>query len=262
MTGLEAKNLFFSYRNKNIVEDITFTVSTGGAWALIGRNGAGKSTLLKCFCGLLRPSRPESVLINGVPISKLSPREIALRVAYVPQGGNRPVPPFTVREYVVMARFPYRNFGTLPCQKDKNRVGDALDIAGISHLAGRMMSTLSGGEFQAALIAGAVCQETPFLLLDEPTTYLDPFHQENVRQIIERVHTERGTAVITVTHDVNFALSTHDNILALVDGKIFFCGTKEEFCIDAAGRLSKIFSVNFRAAECPNQKTVYYTEAD
>jgi len=111
-----------------------------------------------------------------------------------------------------------------------------------------MMNTLSGGEFQAALIAGAVAQETPFLLLDEPTAHLDPHHQKNIALMLKRIHTERGVSVITVTHDINFALSVHDNVLALVDGKTVFCGTKEEFRADAVKNLSRIFSVEFRAA--------------
>jgi len=245
MPCVSVENLCFSYNGKSILEDIAFTVNTGETWAIIGRNGVGKSTLIKCLCGLLSP-RQGDVLIDGVDITRMPPKELAKKIAYVPQGTNRPTPPFTVREYVGMALFPYSTgfMGQLS-NDNKKCVDDALELTDARHLADRSMNTLSGGEFQTALIAGAVAQSTPFLLLDEPTTHLDPFHRENIRQVTERVHKERGTAVVTVTHDVNFALSTHKNILAIVDGKIFFNGTKEVFCKDAVNNLEKIFSIKF-----------------
>jgi iron complex transport system ATP-binding protein len=256
MTGLEAKNVTFSYNDKPVVNDIGFAAAAGETWAVIGRNGAGKSTLLKCLCGLLRYHRG-SVLINNAPITRLTQREIALQIAYVPQGTNRPVPPFTVREYVLMARYPYHRMGEVSAKRDRDAVDEALVLTGTGCFAGRMMNTLSGGEFQIALIAGAVAQETPFLLLDEPTTHLDPRHQYDIRRVIERVHGRRGTTVITVTHDVNFALSAHNNVLALVDGKVFFSGSKKSFCADAVDNLSKIFSVEFCAVESPGRETFF-----
>jgi iron complex transport system ATP-binding protein len=246
---IEIKKLSFSYDNKKVIDDVTFTVNAGETWVIIGRNGVGKSTLLKCLCGLLKHQQGD-VLINGVDIAELTPREIAKQIAYVPQGINRQLPPFTIREYLMMARYPYSNgFWLTGNREDKKCIDDAMELTETVHLADRLMNTLSGGELQSALIAGAMAQGTPFLLLDEPTTYLDPYHQKNICQLIQRIHAQRGTAVITVTHDVNFALSTHNNILALVDGSIFSSGTKEKFCIDAVGNLKKIFSVDFSLTE-------------
>ncbi|MCL2218688.1 MAG: ABC transporter ATP-binding protein [Chitinispirillia bacterium] len=256
MTGLDAKNLSFSYNDKPVISGVSFAAAAGETWAVIGRNGAGKSTLLKCLCGLLRYNQG-TVSINNTPINKLTPREIALQIAYVPQGANRPVPPFTVREYVLMARYPYSKMGAISTRKDKDAADEALELTDTVHLAGRMMNTLSGGEFQTVLIAGAAAQETPFLLLDEPTTHLDPRHQEDIRRMTARVHERRGAAVITITHDVNFALSTHNNILALIDGRVFFRGTRDEFCAGAVSNLEKIFSVDFRAVDCPGQTTIF-----
>jgi len=259
MPKLETENLSFSYGGKDVIDNITFAADSGSAWAVIGRNGAGKSTLIKCLCGLLK-RRGGSVLIDGIPIDRLTPRELARKVAFVPQGNGRPAPPFTVREYVMMARFPYSHFLSPPNAQDKSRVDEALALTGTAKFANRAMNTLSGGEFQAALIAGAVAQDAPILLLDEPTTYLDPYHQENIRLLIERIHTQLGTIVVMVTHDVNLALSTCGNILALIDGKPFFCGTKNEFCSNAASNLSAIFSVDFRAVECPNNRAFFFVE--
>ena len=253
MSCVNAETLSFSYGGKSVLDAVAFTVNTGETWAVVGRNGAGKSTLIKCICGLLPPVKG-TVSIDGIDIAKTPPKELAKKIAYVPQGTNRPMPPFTVREYVGMALFPYST-GFMGRLSDNNKrsIDDALSLTDTGHLADRAMNTLSGGEFQTALIAGAVAQSTPFLLLDEPTTHLDPFHKENIRQVINRVHKERGTAVITVTHDVNFALSTHQNILAIVDGKIFFNGSRDEFCIDAVDNLERIFSVKFFKSNSLNQ---------
>jgi iron complex transport system ATP-binding protein len=258
MPCINAEKLCFSYSGKSVIEDIAFAVNIGETWAIIGRNGVGKSTLIKCLCGLLS-SIQGTVSIDGVNIAKMSPKELAKKIAYVPQGTNRPTPPFTVREYVGMALFPYNTgfMGRLS-NDNKKSIDDALSLTDADHIADRLMNTLSGGEFQTALIAGAVAQSTPFLLLDEPTTHLDPFHKENIRQVIERIHKERGTAVITVTHDVNFALSTHNNILAIINGKVFFNGTRDEFCIDAVDNLEKIFSIRFRKFD--GDKSAYFYE--
>ena len=261
MAALEARELSFSYKGKTVLENISFTVNSGETWAVIGRNGVGKSTLLKCLCALLKPSSG-NICIDNISISKLPPREIAKKIAYVPQGSAIVPPPFTVREYVMMARFPYRTFASLPSKDDKNRVDEALSLTGIEHLSNRMMNTLSGGELQTVLLAGAIAQSTPFLLLDEPTTYLDPCHQENVRIVIERIRARGDTSIITVTHDVNFALSCHDNILALVNGKTEFSGKKEQFCINASEHLSKIFSVKFGVTSVydNDERMIYFTQ--
>jgi len=263
MPCISAEKLYFSYGGKSVIEDIAFTVGGGETWAVVGRNGVGKSTLIKCLCGLLSPGQG-NVSIDGIGITKMPPRDLAKKIAYVPQGANRPAPPFTVREYVGMALFPYSVgfMGRLSNEKQKC-VDDALALTDTKRLAGRVMDTLSGGEFQIALIAGAVAQSTPFLLLDEPTAHLDPYHRENIRQTIERVHKERGTAVVTVTHDINFALSTHKNILAMVDGKVFFNGTKDVFCVNAVNNLEKIFSIKFSAVDVQGDgtQTAYFCDS-
>ncbi|MDR2591377.1 MAG: ABC transporter ATP-binding protein [Chitinispirillales bacterium] len=258
MSCINAETLSFSYGGKSVLEDVALTVNTGETWAVVGRNGVGKSTLIKCLCGLLSPVQG-TVSIDGIDIAKTPPKELAKKIAYVPQGVNRPTPPFTVREYVSMALFPYGT-GFMGRLSDDNKKGvdDALSLTDTDRLADRTMNTLSGGELQSALIAGAVAQSTPFLLLDEPTTHLDPFHKKNIRQVIERIHKERGTAVITVTHDVNFALSAHKNILAIINGKIFFNGSRDKFCIDAVNNLEKIFSIKFNAVGVDEK--VYFCE--
>jgi len=258
MPCVNAEKLSFSYGGKSVIEEVSFAVNGGETWAVVGRNGVGKSTLIKCLCGLLSPTQG-NVLIDGIDIAKTPPKELAKKIAYVPQGTNRPSPPFTVREYVGMALFPYNTgfMGRLSSDNEKS-VDDALALTDTRRLADRTMNTLSGGEFQTALIAGAVAQSTPFLLLDEPTTHLDPYHKDHIKQMIKRIHRERGTAVITVTHDINFALSTHQKILAIVDGKIFFNGIRDVFCVDAVNNLEKIFLIRFNAVDV--DKNIYFCD--
>lgn len=259
--NISAKNLRYSYNNKNVLENINFSIAAGETWAIIGRNGAGKSTLLKCLCGLLAPQKNcGEIFVNERDIKNIEQREIAKIISYVPQGHGRHAPPFTVREYVSMARHPYRNFMAGLTKDDQEVINNALEITDTAHLIGRAMPTLSGGELQSALIAGAVAQDTPFLFLDEPTTFLDPYHQEKIYRALLRVHNTRNAAIITVTHDINFALIAHDNILALVDGKIFFCGSKKDFCDNALDNLCKIFNVNFACANVANNvnEKIYY----
>ncbi|MFP4014916.1 MAG: ABC transporter ATP-binding protein [Chitinispirillaceae bacterium] len=259
MSTIEARDICFYYGRREILKNVSFTVGEGEAWAVIGRNGAGKTTLLKCLCGLVRP-QSGSVDVGGAALSKLSPRDAAKLVAYVPQGSSRVPPPFTVRQFVGMARYAYSGF-LLPADSEcEKSVGEALALTDTEHLSGRMMDTLSGGEFQSVLLAGAVAQGASVLLLDEPTTFLDPGHQENVRIILQRINSEHGTAVVTVTHDINFALSVHSHILALSDGRVIFQGEKSSFDSRGTRLLSELFSVDFSRVSLGESRFMYHME--
>lgn len=261
MSSIEARNVSFSYGRREILKKVSATVGKGEAWAIIGRNGAGKTTLIKCLCGLVKPESG-SVEVGGAALSRLSPREAAKLVAYVPQGSSRVPPPFTVGQFVRMARYSYSGF-LLPADSEcEKSVGEALALTDTEHLCGRMMGTLSGGEFQSVLLAGAVAQGASVLLLDEPTTFLDPGHQENVRSIIRRINSERGTAVVTVTHDINFALSVHSHVLALSEGRVIFQGEKSVFDSRGTGLLSDLFSVNFSRVSLGKSRFIYHMEGE
>ncbi len=254
--ALEARELAVRYRDKAVLDKVSFKVNQGESWAVIGRNGAGKSTLLKCLCGLIRPERG-SVKINDKMLAQLSYAEIARKVAFVPQGNDRTVPPFTVEKFVRMSRFAYNTWFQSFSEDETRLTRDALELTDTAHLSKRMMNTLSGGELQSVLLAGAVAQDTPFLLLDEPTTFLDPCHQEQVANILERVKSERNSAVITVTHDINFALSTHSHLMGLSGGKTVFSGTKESFAMKDTDLLTKLFSVDFSKVALADGACVY-----
>lgn len=230
-----------------ILSDISVTVGAGERWAVIGKNGAGKSTLIKCMAGLL-PAGGGEIRLEGQKLADVKPRQRARRIAYVPQAAGRGVPGFAVFDYVMMGRFPHQGFLAIPGEQDRRRVGEALELTDTAAFAGRAMNTLSGGELQRVFLAAAVAQESALLLLDEPFSFLDPLHQDIILTALDRIHDRYGTAMVTVTHDVNAALVRSSHILALVAGRVFFAGTTAELRRRAPGVLQEIYSLPFDTA--------------
>jgi iron complex transport system ATP-binding protein len=250
---IQTKILSFSYREKTVLKDISVSISSGETWAIIWKNGVGKSTLIKCMAGLL-PVRPESVFINGTDIERVRPRELAKVIAYVPQAATLGLAPYTVFDFVMLGRFPYQGLMAIPNQNDKHIVLEALRLADVENLGARLLTTLSGGEMQRVFLAGAVAQQSKILLLDEPSTFLDPLHQELMRKSLDRIHNEYGTVILTITHDANSAISQFGNILALNDGRLFFAGKTSDFKARCPAVLEEIFSIRFEQAQCVSSK--------
>ena len=205
-----------------VFSEVTFTVARGASIAIIGPNGAGKSTLLRCLAGLLRPGAG-SVQIEGTDVVSLSPKALARRVAFLPQGGDA-VPAMRVRDVVATGRYPYFTLFDPSSAEDRRAVDEALALTGTDGLADRRLDTLSGGERQRVLLAAAIAQDTPILLLDEPFTFLDPAGQAVFSAIIERLRAERGVTVITVTHDLVRAAATGCRVIGLSGGGIVVDG--------------------------------------
>jgi iron complex transport system ATP-binding protein len=248
-TSIDLKNLSFAYGEKTVLKNITFSVANGETWSIIGKNGAGKSTLIKCIAGLL-PVCPGSVFINGIDIGKLRPRDKAKIISYVPQAAMRNLAPYTVFDFVMLGRFPYQGIMAIPDKMDRQIVSEAIRLSDVEGLTERVMTTLSGGELQRVFLAGAVAQRTRILLLDEPSTFLDPLHQELMRKTLERIHSEFGTIIITITHDVNVAITNFAHILALSNSSLFFAGTVKQFTEKCPEVLEDIFSIRFEKADC------------
>jgi iron complex transport system ATP-binding protein len=233
----------FGYNGIDVLVNVSLLIEQGQRWAVIGKNGAGKSTLVRCIAGLER-IRTGSVSICGRDIADYSPRQLARVIAYVPQAQSRPIP-FTVFDYVLMGRFPYQGFMATPTNEDLEIVRDALAMTDTSEFTTRAMGTLSGGELQRVLLAGAVSQQTDILLLDEPTTFLDPLHRELLHRALERIHREFNTTVVTVTHDINDSIERHTNVLALVAGQCFFAGSSGELLSRSPDILNEIYGIEF-----------------
>ncbi len=230
-----------------ILDDVSLTVSDGEYVAIVGPNGAGKTSLLRC---LLRIHRNwwGRIEILGADLAGFSQRELGRLVSYVPQLTG-PLPPFTVRELVEMARYPYQTPLRPIDPGEKEIVRDALAVTGCGPLADRRLDTLSGGERQKALLAAALAQGGRILLLDEPTSFLDPHYDRDLRQLLQRLNREQGATIVEVTHDLNAAILGSDRIIALRDGRLVFQGTADEFADPAV--LEEVFGCPFLVGEHP-----------
>jgi iron complex transport system ATP-binding protein len=168
-----------------------------------------------------------SIRILGRPVERFRQSELAKLVAYVPQAGGRLLP-FTVYEFVLLGRYPYLSPFSSVTKEDEQATWDALCMTDTQHLENRLMSTLSGGECQKVLIAASLAQSAKILLLDEPTTFLDPKHQTEIIRIMRRTNRENGITILTVTHDLNSAVIMSNRILALRKGEAVFQGMADE----------------------------------
>jgi len=213
-TCVRLHEVTFAYRPElPVLEGVSLAVETGVFLAVIGPNGAGKSTLIRLLAGLLRP-QSGTISIDGTDIHSYSRRELAAKVALVQQEFV-PAFGFSVGETVLMARIPYFNQLGFEGQEDRRIVADALQMTDTAAFAARPLADLSGGERQRVFIARALAQDTPILLLDEPTSFLDLKHQVAIYDLLKSVQRERGRTIIAITHDINLAAQYCDQALLL-----------------------------------------------
>ncbi len=256
-TIIEIVRFSFSISSKAILKDISLTVKEGEYISIVGPNGAGKTTLLKCLDRIHKGGGGD-IKIAGKPLDKYSQKELARQVSYVPQADGR-ISPFTVYEFVMMGRYPYLSPFSSPGEEDEDAVHDALAMTGISEFAERFLSTLSGGERQKVFIAAALAQGAKVLLLDEPTTFLDPKHEADVHRLLARANRERGITIVSVTHDINSAVLMSRRVLALKDGAVAFCGCADKFMNNEI--LQKIYEKSFLFVKHPRTgKTIVAPE--
>ena len=223
MSDITVKNVRYCYEPPRYALDgVSFDITAGRFCGIIGPNGSGKTTLLGCISGHLHPKQGE-VCIGGRNVAKLSVREIARRMALVQQHATLEYD-FTVGEIVLTGRNPYLKRWQSETEEDYALMNEALNTAGISHLKDRLITTLSGGEWQMMILARALCQKADIMLLDEPVTGLDIRHQVNIMGTVRRLASERGISVVCVLHDLNLALSYCDQIVLLKGGHVFAQG--------------------------------------
>jgi cobalamin transport system ATP-binding protein len=241
--ALWTEGLAVGYGGAPVVSDLTLEVVPGRLWAVLGPNGSGKSTLLRTVLGLLRPLAG-GVTLFGTALARWERLALARRVAWVPQAFDGDAG-FTGLELVLMGRSPHQGGWGLPGPRDLAVARAVLAELGIEHLAGRVVSRLSGGERRLLLVARALAQEPQLLLLDEPTAFLDLQHQAVV---LERVRTRvrNGLAAIAVLHDPNLAAAFSDSVLLLRDGRVLGQGPSTEL-LDAA-RLGRLYGLGLAEA--------------
>lgn len=240
-------NISFSYGiNGFFLDNVTLTVKEGEFAAVIGPNGSGKTTLLKITAGILS-GYSGTAEINGKNIKNTGDAERARLVSYVPQSDSQ-VFDFTVGEIVMMARRPHMGPLGMPGKRDKEVAAAALERYGISAKSGRLYGSLSGGEKRMVLIARAAAQETPVILMDEPTSYLDIHHQAELMENSALLAKE-GKTVVMILHSVNLASEYCGRIIALREGKISADGAPEEaFTQD---NVERIYGSGLRVAQSP-----------
>jgi iron complex transport system ATP-binding protein len=229
MIALDLQNNSLSYNGSKVVDDVSFSAEAGEFFMIIGPNGAGKSSLLKLIAGIEQPQSGQ-ISILGRPKAKYSARELAKVVALVAQ--QAPIDfPFSVAETVLMGRSPHLGLLGIEGERDYALAAEAMSFTGVSHLADRRLDQLSGGERQRVMIARAICQEPKIILLDEPTTALDPAHQLKIMDLMERFRQEKKTTVIMVSHDLNLAALYSDRLLLMKNGSVVIIGTPAEVFI-------------------------------
>lgn len=215
---ISLQNLTVGYGTKAVLSDINQTLEPGRLVCLLGSNGVGKSTILRTLAGFLQPLAGE-VLLDGKDLSSLSLSQRSKTVSIV-LTERVEVPYMKVADLVGMGRSPYTGFfGTLT-KEDKQIVGEAIEMVGISNLAERTIDTLSDGERQKAFLAKALAQQTPIILLDEPTAFLDFHAKISTLRLMQKLAHETNKIILMSTHDVEMALRLSDLLWIVQDGKI------------------------------------------
>lgn len=229
---LELKDLTTGYGSHTLLRNATATLDAGELVTLIGANGAGKSTLLKVLCGDLKPLEG-IVTINGHRIDRLSRMERA-RLISVVNTDRISVEALSVREVVEMGRYPHTGFFGRLDANDNSKVEDAMAAVGISHMSTRNVATLSDGERQKMMIARALAQDTPIVLLDEPTAFLDVASRVEVLTLLQHLAKERAKGILLSSHDVASALDLSDRLWLMPGNGALHTGTPAQFIKDQA----------------------------
>jgi len=230
VTSIALDGVSVSLGGRRVVEDVSATVASGEWVTLIGPNGAGKSTLLRAVAGLV--GHEGSIELDDDSLAGLGRREIARRLAFVPQSPLLP-PEMRVREYVLLGRTPHIGSFAHEGRRDLEAAAGALARLDLLGLAERPLRTLSGGEQQRAVLARALAQEAPVLLLDEPTTALDVGRQQQVLELVAALREQRELTVFSAMHELTLAAQYADRLLLLSDGRLVADGPPAEIATEA-----------------------------
>ncbi|WUH97889.1 ABC transporter ATP-binding protein [Spirillospora sp. NBC_00431] len=243
---LTAQDLTLGYGDRVVSTRLDLDVPDGSFTAVVGANACGKSTLLRAFARLLAPSSGH-VAFDGRDVRGYRPKAIAREIAFLPQGVVAPEN-IVVRQLVARGRYPHQTLLSTWSAADERAVAAAMDDAGVTELAERRVENLSGGQRQRVWIAMVLAQETPYLLLDEPTTFLDITHQYQLLALLARLRDD-GRTIIAVLHDINQACRFADHLVAMRDGRIVAEGAPAD--IVDAGLIKEVFDLSCVVAPDP-----------
>jgi len=252
MSGIiEVENLSFGYMRRGLIlKELSFEVMAGTFLAIAGPNGAGKTTLLNLLCGLLSPNAG-LIKIDSADIDSYSIKELAQKVAVVRQEFV-PVFDFTVTETVSMARTPYLGIFGFESKSDRQIVNEAMEATDTAQFTSRTLGSLSSGERQRVFIARALAQDTPIVLLDEPTSFLDLKHQVGIYDLLKRAQLEKGKTIVAVTHDINLAAQYADVALLLGGDCSYHTGIPQAIFLPE--QIERVFGVKTFAGNVGEEK--------
>lgn len=224
--GLRAESIDLRYDRDIVVHELSVEILQGKITTIVGANASGKSTLLRALARLLAPANGH-VYLGERDIRKQRSRDVARELTLLPQS---PIAPdgITVSDLVARGRYPYQSLLRPWSAEDTRAVAAAMEATGVTDLAERQVNQLSGGQRQRVWVAMALAQETPLLLLDEPTTFLDLAHQIEVLDLLKELNRDTGQTVVLVLHDLNLASRYSDHLIAMADGRIAAEGTPHE----------------------------------
>ena len=219
---LSTSNLSIGYKTKSskntIANNLNLSLETGQLIAIVGANGIGKSTLLRTLTGIQKPLAG-NVNLNGKDIHSFYPLEMAQNLSLVL---TEKLPPsnLTVFELIALGRQPYTNWLGKLSHEDIEKVNQAIALTHIEHLANKKHHEISDGQLQIVLIARALAQDTPLIILDEPTTHLDLFHKVSVFKLLKKLSQETNKCILFSTHDIDLAIQLSDEMIVMTEGKV------------------------------------------
>jgi iron complex transport system ATP-binding protein len=251
VTAVELRGVSVDLDRRPVLRDLDLTVPGGARLGLIGPNGSGKTTLLRAVAGLV-PHRGQ-VQIGDAPPGSLSRRELARRIALVPQTPAVPAG-ITVSDYVLLGRTPYIPYLGTETRRDLAIVADVLDHLDLGAFAGRALDSLSGGERQRAVLARALAQQAPVLLLDEPTTGLDVGHQQQVMELVDTLRRDLELTVVSAMHDLTLAGQFADQLVLLDGGRVAAAGPARAVLTEEV--IARHYHASVRVLEDPGGGTV------
>ncbi|GFM70575.1 iron-enterobactin transporter ATP-binding protein [Pseudomonas cichorii] len=222
---LKATGVRLGYGEQLVLDGVSLDIPQGRFTALIGANGCGKTTLLNVLAHMLRPGAGE-VQLSGKPLRQYSRRALAQQMALLPQHATSPAG-MSVRELVMQGRFPWQSWWRQWSGQDQQAIERAIELTGIDSLLDRSLATLSGGQLQRCWIAMTLAQDTPVILLDEPTTFLDIAHQITLLELLVDLR-EQGKTIVAVLHDLNQAARYADHLVMMRGGRLLAQGAPAE----------------------------------
>jgi len=248
---LGARDLSLGYGSTPIVEGLTVDVAPGAVTAIVGPNACGKSTLLRGLARLMSPAAGQ-VILDGSDISRLRTKDVAKRLGLLPQSSIAPEG-ITVADLVTRGRFPHQTMLRQFSRADQQAVADAMAATGVTAIAGRPVDQLSGGQRQRVWIAMVLAQQTPLILLDEPTTFLDIAHQIELLDLFADLNAEQGCTIVAVLHDLNHACRFADQIIAMKAGAIVAQGNPAD--VITATLVEEVYGLECQVIDDPETGT-------